>query len=174
LEGEVSLLQKLFESLLTIKNQAELKLTLLILARATGSGEHCVAVTYAELQSSTGLSPASVAKGIKKMLARGYIVRYTVTRKQSAQYQVLWDKLGMPTAPGISSYLPETITEKPQITFAGRLESYFTETGFLDLLPMAADIANQLGYGDAEMIEAVCMVFDKEDASDYTPFKLAG
>jgi len=49
-----------------------------------------------------------------------------------------------------------------QAAFSERLESYFTSTGFLDLLPVAADIARQMGYGEPEVIEAVCMVFDKQ------------
>ena len=54
------------------------------------------------------------------------------------------------------------------------LLDYFTRTGFGDLLPLAERIARELKYSELEMIEAICKVADKEDASDYTPFKLAG
>jgi len=54
------------------------------------------------------------------------------------------------------------------------LEYYFIRTGFIDLLPLALEIAGKLEFSKEEMIEAICKVADKEDASDYTPFKLAG
>ena len=41
------------------------------------------------------------------------------------------------------------------------LEEYFIQTGFHDLLPLAWQLANNLGYGQNEMIEAVCKVNDK-------------
>lgn len=41
------------------------------------------------------------------------------------------------------------------------LEEYFIQTGFYDLLPLAWQLANDLGYGQNEMIEAVCKVNDK-------------
>lgn len=41
------------------------------------------------------------------------------------------------------------------------LERYFTSTGFIDLLPLALEIAGKLGLGRDEMIEAVCKVADK-------------
>lgn len=46
---------------------------------------------------------------------------------------------------------------------AGRsiLEHYFESTGFIDLLPLAIEIARELGLGKEEMIEAICKVADK-------------
>ncbi|MDA8337471.1 MAG: hypothetical protein M0Z41_21205 [Peptococcaceae bacterium] len=88
-------MKKLFESLLMANSLAELKITLAILAHAAGSGEGSCAIALWELQSSTCLSPTSVAKGVKEMLARGYITRHLVARNQPAQYQVLWHKLGV-------------------------------------------------------------------------------
>ena len=41
------------------------------------------------------------------------------------------------------------------------LKSYFISTGFIDLLPLALTLANQLGYGNGEVIEAICKVADK-------------
>lgn len=41
------------------------------------------------------------------------------------------------------------------------LEEYFIRTGFYDLLPLATQIAENLGYGQEEMSEAVCKVYDK-------------
>ncbi|MGI6450953.1 MAG: hypothetical protein ACOX3R_11985 [Desulfitobacteriia bacterium] len=41
------------------------------------------------------------------------------------------------------------------------LEDYFIRTGFYDLLPLAKQIADDLGYNREEMIEAVCKVYDK-------------
>lgn len=42
-----------------------------------------------------------------------------------------------------------------------RLEEYFLKTGFYDLLPQALQIAEDLGYDQGDMIEAVCKVSDK-------------
>lgn len=41
------------------------------------------------------------------------------------------------------------------------LEGYFIQTGFYDLLPLATQIANDLGFSHEEMVEAVCKVYDK-------------
>jgi len=41
------------------------------------------------------------------------------------------------------------------------LKSYFIATGFIDLLPLAIKLANQLEYGHSEVIEAICKVADK-------------
>lgn len=41
------------------------------------------------------------------------------------------------------------------------LERYFVSTGFIDLLPLALEIAGKLGLGKGEMIEAICKVADK-------------
>lgn len=41
------------------------------------------------------------------------------------------------------------------------LEEYFIRTGFYDLLPLAAQLAEDQGFNQSEMIEAVCKVHDK-------------
>lgn len=41
------------------------------------------------------------------------------------------------------------------------LEEYFIQTNFYDLLPLATKLAEDLGYGQEEMIEAICKVYDK-------------
>ena len=41
------------------------------------------------------------------------------------------------------------------------LEDYFIKTGFYDLIPLAKRLAEDLGYDQTEMIEAVCKVSDK-------------
>lgn len=151
----------LFESLLAIDTLAELKLTLFILAKATGSGEDCPALTYAEVQSSTRFSPTTIAKGLTKMKARGYIIRHPGTRKQPARYQVLWDKLGIHTVTGSSADTVTGVTWSSKAANAVGADYYFTATGFLDLLPQARDTARRLGYGEDEMVQAVSMVFDK-------------
>lgn len=51
----------------------------------------------------------------------------------------------------------------------GKLEEFFIATGFLDLLPLALEIAGSLGYDQNEMIEAICKVNDKY--SQYPPTK---
>lgn len=47
------------------------------------------------------------------------------------------------------------------------LEEYFLATGFADLLPLALKMAQKDGYGQEEIIEAVCKVADK--AKTYPP-----
>lgn len=42
-----------------------------------------------------------------------------------------------------------------------KLEEYFIVTGFYDLLPVALELAENLGYGQNEVIEAICKVNDK-------------
>lgn len=41
------------------------------------------------------------------------------------------------------------------------LEDYFIRTNFYDLLPLAIRIAEDLGYSQEDMSEAVCKVYDK-------------
>jgi hypothetical protein len=41
------------------------------------------------------------------------------------------------------------------------LEEYFIQTNFYDLLPLATQLAEELGYGEQEMTEAICKVYDK-------------
>jgi hypothetical protein len=48
-------------------------------------------------------------------------------------------------------------------------KKHFADTGFLDLLSLARELAQGDGYSEAEMIEAICMTFDK--AQEYPPVK---
>jgi len=41
------------------------------------------------------------------------------------------------------------------------LDEYFLKTGFYDLLPQATQLAEELGYDQSEMMEAICKVSDK-------------
>ena len=50
-----------------------------------------------------------------------------------------------------------------------QLEEYFISTGFYDLLPIAMQLAGNLGYDTGEMIEAICKVDDK--FNQYPPTK---
>lgn len=149
----------LFESLLTIETLAELKLTLCVLAKATRSGDECPVITYDEFRLLTNFSPCTIVKGLNQMQARGYIIRHTGNGKQASRYQVLWDKIGIGANPYSSA---ERVSNTTNLPNPGTVEYYFTDTGFFDLLPQARDIANSLGYGDEEMIQAVCWVFDKQ------------
>ena len=40
-------------------------------------------------------------------------------------------------------------------------EDYFIRTNFYDLLPLATQISEELGYDQEEMIEAICKVYEK-------------
>ena len=42
-----------------------------------------------------------------------------------------------------------------------KIEKFFITTGFYDLLPLALEIAESLGYDQSEIIEAICKVSDK-------------
>jgi hypothetical protein len=149
-------LDKLFKSLLEIKSPAEPRLTLLILARATRTGDSCPAISYAEFHSGTGLAPATIARGLKDAHARGCILRQPTKRKEPARYRVIWDRLGV--FPSVAS---DPDVHAPMDT-SGTVEFYFTDTGFLDMLPQATEIVHSLGYGEDEMIQAVCLTFDKQ------------
>jgi len=50
-----------------------------------------------------------------------------------------------------------------------KLQEFFIATGFYDLLPLALEVAETLGYDQAEMIEAICKVNDK--FNQYPPTK---
>lgn len=50
-----------------------------------------------------------------------------------------------------------------------RLEEFFIATGFYDLLPMALEMAGNLGYDQNEIVEAICKVHDKFER--YPPSK---
>ena len=43
------------------------------------------------------------------------------------------------------------------------LKDYFSTTGFIDLLPLALILASKKGYGQDEIIEAICKVADKHN-----------
>ena len=49
------------------------------------------------------------------------------------------------------------------------VEDFFIDTGFYDLLPLALEVARNLGYDQTEIIEAVCKVYDK--SYQYPPTK---
>jgi hypothetical protein len=123
--------------LLEIKSPAELKLTLLILARAARMVDPCPAISYAEFRSATGLSPATIVRGLKDMQIRGNIRRQATKRTEPARYRVIWEKFG--TSPGSNSPGPVTGAD-----YSPKLEFYFTDTGFLDLLPQATEMAHEL------------------------------
>lgn len=46
-------------------------------------------------------------------------------------------------------------------TYEKDLEYYFSSIGFIDLLPVALNLAGELGYSKSEVIEAICKVADK-------------
>lgn len=52
-------------------------------------------------------------------------------------------------------------TEADGRTKRASLEHYFVSAGFVDLLPLALEIAGKLEFGKEEMIEAICKVADK-------------
>lgn len=58
--------------------------------------------------------------------------------------------------------MPEKLTQ-PRSEQPGRwqLEDFFIAAGFYDLLPLAMQIAKDLGYDRNEMTNAVCKVGDK-------------
>ncbi|MGC8605702.1 MAG: hypothetical protein ACP5VS_18715 [Desulfomonilaceae bacterium] len=166
-------MKRLFEFLLGIKSPTELRLTMAILAHAAGSPDPFCAVTYNQLQRLTPLSRTSLAKVVKAMMARGYIELHFASVNQPFQYRVLWHNLGISMGEAAPLRPGEQSSTSSQIVTSERLKSYFTNTGFLDMLPMAVDIASRMGYAEPEMIEAVCMVFDKQRVYPPTSNRLA-
>lgn len=97
-----------------------------------------------EMAALTILSAIDLKKGIKEMLDRGLVLRRRT--KEGFEFRVPFNALG--------------IVEGDQDMMTV-LKSYFTRTGFLDLMPEAVKMARELGYGQEEMIEAICKVADK-------------
>lgn len=135
-------MENVFEYLLKINDPAELKLTLVVLARSFG--RQGVKISVQEISFLTGLSPGAIIRGQKEMTKHGCALR------RGDEYKVFWDRLCLS--------IREKDTGEQEVA---KLKSYFLRTGFLDLLPVALDLARKLGYGPEEMIEAICKVADK-------------
>ena len=65
--------------------------------------------------------------------------------------------------------LEQAMSSKGNRQDRGKLQEFFIATGFYDLLPLALEVAETLGYDQTEMIEAVCKVNDK--FNQYPPTK---
>jgi len=65
--------------------------------------------------------------------------------------------------------LKQTIPANGDRPEMSKLEEFFMTTGFYDLLPLALELAMDLGYDQTEMIEAICKVNDK--FLEYPPTK---
>lgn len=65
--------------------------------------------------------------------------------------------------------LKQTMPLKGNRPDKAKLEEFFTITGFYDLLPLALEAAEKLGYDQTEMIEAICKTNDKY--YEYPPTK---
>lgn len=152
-------MKNVFEYLLEITDHSELKLTLAILARSAAYPDGGMAVNYSEIRSLTGLSSTSIGKAIDQMLARGLIIRAGKDR-DCALYHVLWNKFRLDR--DFNQHRSSSAPGRSRIAESEQLKSYFTETGFIDLLPHAITITTDLGYTEDEMIQAVCLVFDRQ------------
>lgn len=126
----------------------ESRLTLLVLAKCRG-GEW-TKISDRELAALTGLSSAAFEKGLKEMLARGFVLRRRT--KKGFEYRVPWGALGL---------LPDSRPCVVSTANPVELEYYFARTGFLDLMPTAVEIAAEMNYHQEEIIEAICRVADK-------------
>ena len=135
-------MENVFEYLLKINDPAELKLTLVVLARSFG--RQWLKISVQEISFLTGLSPGAIVRGQKEMTKRGCVFR------RGEEYKVFWDRL-----------CPSVREKDSGEQEVAKLKSYFLRTGFLDLLPVALETAGKLGYGPEEMIEAICKVADK-------------
>lgn len=139
---EVMAVRNIFAYLLGIRSVPELRLTLLVLAKARNDA--WIKINDQEMAALTRLSAIELNKGIREMLIRGLVLRRRT--KEGFEFRVPFSVLG------IAEGAPDIMTV---------LKSYFTRTGFLDLMPEAVRIARELGYGQEEMIEAICKVADK-------------
>jgi len=146
---EVSAVGNIFAYLLGIKSMPELKLTLLVLAKARD--DSWTKIGEQEMATLTGLTATDLSKGIKEMLARGFVLRRRT--KDGCEYRVPLAGLG-------ECFPAASLCSTPKINLAA-LAPYFARTGFLDLLPEAVKMARELNYGQEEMIEAICKVADK-------------
>ncbi len=146
---EVSTVGNIFAYLLGIGSVPELRLALLVLARC-GDGEW-TKINGQELASLAGLPPAAFEKGVREMLARGFVLRRRT--KEGFEYRVPLPALG-------NVFPAASFCCAPKVNLAA-LAHYFVRTGFLDLMPEAVKMARELSYGQEEMIEALCKVADK-------------
>jgi len=146
---EVSAVGNIFTYLLGIKSVPELRLTLLVLAKARG--DSWIKIDEQEMVALTELSATDLNKGIKEMLARGLVLQRRT--KEGFEYWVPLQALG-------NVFPAASFCGAPKINLAA-LAPYFVRTGFLDLMPEAVKMARELNYGQEEMIEAVCKVADK-------------
>lgn len=155
-------MKNVFEYLIEIKDPGELKLTLAILAKAAEYPDDGVAVNYTEIRSLTGLSSTSIGRAIDQVLARGLIIRGTGKGNGPGHYRVLWEKFYLGRGFNHAVHPSQRSDTSARIPESEKLKFYFTDTGFIDLLPQAIDIATKLGYEEEDMIQAVCLVFDAQ------------
>lgn len=151
-------MKNIFECLLEITDRTELTLTLAILARST-SYSNTGQVSHNEILSLTGLPPSTTGKAVHRMLARGLVTRLPGMDGDCPLYQVLWDKVRI--GPDFN-HQPDSFPVQGRPFASEQLKLYFMETGFIDLLPQALTIATDLGYTEEEMVQAVCLVFDRQ------------
>lgn len=57
--------------------------------------------------------------------------------------------------------LKQSFSPNGELLDRQKLDLFFIATGFHDLLPLALEAAESLGYDQSEMIEAICKVNDK-------------
>lgn len=126
----------------------ESRLTLLVLAKC-GGGEW-KKISNRELAVLAGLSSPAFEKGLKEMLARGFVLRRRT--KRGFEYRVPWGALGL---------LPDSRPCVVSTANPVELEYYFARTGFLDLMPTAVEIAAEMNFHQDEIIEAICRTADK-------------
>lgn len=151
-------MKNVFEFLLEVTDRSELRLTLAILARSAAYPD-TDSVSHSEIRSLTGLSYSSMGKAVDRMLARGLIIKIAGKEGDCPLYHVLWEKFRL-VRDFNHQHRSLTVPGRTRITESEQLKSYFTDTGFIDLLPHALAITTDLGYGEDEMIQAVCLVFD--------------
>ena len=153
-------MNNVFDYLLEIEDPAELRLALAILA-ASAAHPHTRGVHHGEVRSLTGWSAPDIAKAVDRMLARGLITRIAGRAGGEPTYRITGDR----TRWGRDFGFQQGWSSGPvrgAVCESERLRLYFTDTGFIDLLPHALGIANNLGYNEEEMIQAVCLVFDRQ------------
>lgn len=146
---EVPAVGNIFSYLLGIERVPELRLALLILARAGGDG--WTKISDQEMASLTGLAKTALDQCVKEMLTRNLVLRRRT--REGFEYRVPFCALGIS-----EDVFPPKPAPDPLMA---ALEPYFARTGFLDLMPEAVKMARVMHYGQEEMVEAICKVADK-------------
>jgi hypothetical protein len=139
-------MQRTLVRLAEIEDLHELRLTVFLLAKILGNQNRWTNVATDEMALATGFTLTIIRQNMRRVLQRGIISPKHISDQPGGfLYRIAWEK-------------PRSAPAK---TALDEVEYYFVNTGFLDLLPLARQIARELRLGKEEIIEAIGKLTDK-------------